>query len=606
MPDLDKIVLPTNLSALNDDGTFAVADATLDELEGMAREAAQPIAAKAQDRTADVTDDELATLERLATVVEGVGAERTRRTTEAAASAVRDGRKSKAAAVFAGKTGAQPNEPEDDNPEGALEGDKPATKKKVGVATVAAAGKGGDLAPEVQDAMERDHHSTLVAAASYGDRAAGTKFDDWKQVGKALDDSLNELRSLRGPGRTERRVLRVEREYPDALRLRGTENEEAAYEKLEYAAKQSRLPQRALTAAAGWCAPSQILYDLYEIENGVDGMADFPELQISRGGIQYTAGPDFSAIWGGSSSSPAWPQGYWHQTETQVQAGRVKPTMVVPCPSFTNTRLEIDGVQITGAFLQDRGYPELVARFSRGAMVVHNRRMNAFKLNVVTEGSTLIDMTGANWPATVVESKDLTTLSRLLAAYGIQAMDYRYRYRMGLTDMLEAILPYWVVEYVRADIQRRTLLNPDDAFNLAISQITAWFAVRNIRIQFVYDWQDSFNTPTSITQWSNTTDNSARFTVDTHTNVGNPASQIYTLPTTVFGLLYAPGTWVAGVSDVIRLDTVYDASNLALNQYVLLFTEEGILMAKRGYESRLLKLAIEPSGTTSATTSMTV
>jgi hypothetical protein len=347
------------------------------------------------------------------------------------------------------------------------------------------------------------------------------------------------------------------------------------------------------------------LYDLYEIENGTDGLVDLPEMQISRGGIQFTPGPDFSAIWGGSSTTPVWPQGFWHQTETQVQAARVKPTMVVPCPSFTNVRLEVDGIQITGAFLQDRGYPELVARFSRGAMVVHNRRLNAFALNVMTDGSTLIDMTGANWPAATVESKDLTTLSRLLAAFGNQAMDYRYRYRMGLTDTLEAKLPYWVLESVRADVQRRTALDPDSAFSLAMSQVINWFAVRNIRVQFVYDWQDSFNTPTTVLQWSNATDGTARFTVATNTNVGNPASQIYVMPSTVFGLLYAPGTWVRGVSDVIRLDTVYDSTNLALNQYVQLFTEEGVLVAKRGYESRLLKLTIEPSGTTSATTAMT-
>jgi hypothetical protein len=61
---------------------------------------------------------------------------------------------------------------------------------------------------------------------------------------------------------------------------------------------------------------------------------------------------------------------------------------------------------------------------------------------------------------------------------------------------------------------------------------------------------------------------------------------------------------VAGVSDVVRLDTVYDSTNLALNQYTQLFTEEGILVAKRGFEARRIKATIDPSGTTSATTNM--
>jgi hypothetical protein len=69
-------------------------------------------------------------------------------------------------------------------------------------------------------------------------------------------------------------------------------------------------------------------------------------------------------------------------------------------------------------------------------------------------------------------------------------------------------------------------------------------------------------------------------------------------------LLYPAGTFVAGVSDVVRLDTVYDSTNLALNQYVQLFTEEGILVAKRGFESRRIKATISPSGVTSATADM--
>jgi len=601
--DVAEIQLPTNLSATNADGAYAVTDETLDELYDTAFAAAKPLADKV-NAGEDIPDAELDTLTRLSAVVTGVGEERTRRTEADTASAVRSAKAKDAAAQFATKPAAKPDG--DDEPDGDEGGDKPAARKKVGVAAVAAsAGKGpADKAPEVEE--DRQHYGTLVSSADSANAGVtpGQKFKDWKQVGQALDEQMDILRSMAEGGMqasARRHVLQVRREYPAELRLMPGDNEEAAYQKLEHAVSMGRLPGGALTAAAGWCAPSQILYDLYEIENGTDGMYDVPELQISRGGIQYTAGPDFSAIWGGSSSSPAWPQGYWHQTEAQVQAATSKPTMVVPCPSFTNTRLEVDGVQITGAFLQDRGYPELVARFSRGAMVVHNRRMNAFKLNVVTDGSTVIDLTGANWPGTVVESKDLTTVSRLLAAFGIQAMDYRYRYRMGLTDQIEVILPYWVVEYVRADIQRRTFMSPDDAFTIAVSQLTAWFNARNMRLQLVYDWQDAFNTPTTANQWG-----SGRFTTDTHTNVGNPAAQIYTLPTTVYGLMYAPGTWVAGVSDVIRLDTVYDAANLALNQYVQLFTEEGILMAKRGYESRLLKVTIEPSGTTSATTSMTV
>lgn len=587
----EEIQLPTDFASVTDEA--------LAELEQVARAAAAPLA-EAASSNGEFSDDDLSTLERLADVVKGAEAERNKRVATAATSKAQASRRSKAAEVFATKTsptgdeGGETVEDADDE----TDTDKPDAKKRPGVAAIAASGGKTPAAPVEQG--DREHYSSLVAAAGAA-KKAGETFDDWDDVAASLEASMATYSNLPMGTFTKQSVLQVRRDYPKELRIGSKDTPDQVYEKFEYAASQARLPGQALVAAAGWCAPSQVLYDLYEIENGTDGMLDVPEIQVSRGGIQYTAGPDFSYIWGGSSSSPAWPQGYWHQTETQVQAATSKPTMVVPCPSFTNTRLEVDGVQITGAFLQDRGYPEMVARFSRGAMVVHNRRMNAFKLNAITDGSTLIDLTSTtNWPAASSESKDLTTVSRLLAAFGIQGMDYRYRYRMGLTDTLEAVLPYWVVEYVRADVQRRMNLDPDTAFQVSIAQLQSWFSARNMRLQLVYDWQDAFNQPTQANMWG-----TGRFTVNSTTNVGSPSTQIYTLPSTVYGLLFAPGTWVNGVSDVIRLDTVYDSTNLALNQYVQLFTEEGTLMAKRGYESRLIKVVIEPSGTTSATTSMT-
>jgi hypothetical protein len=68
--------------------------------------------------------------------------------------------------------------------------------------------------------------------------------------------------------------------------------------------------------------------------------------------------------------------------------------------------------------------------------------------------------------------------------------------------------------------------------------------------------------------------------------------------------MYGEGTFVRGVADVIRLDTVYDSTNLALNQYIKLFTEDGVKIIKRGLESRMIKMTIDPSGTTSATSNM--
>jgi hypothetical protein len=425
-------------------------------------------------------------------------------------------------------------------------------------------------------------HTRLLAAAPLRGLAPGAEFGSINDVASAFGQVVQGFGGI-GPGQYQRFPLATfAREYPEDLQITSKDSRDSALEKLENVAKQSRLPGGSLVAAAGWCAPSQILYDLFETEDGTDGILDLPELQITRGGVQVTPGPDFSSIFSGA--------GYWHYTEAQVIAATSKPTMVVPCPSFTDNRLEVEGVQITGAFLQDKGYPEMVNRFIRGAMIAHQRKLNIYAINAIAAGSTLVDYTNVvNLPITTTEYKDLTVLSRMLAVMGIQIMDYRYKYRYPFDALMSVVLPYWVIESVRADLQRKTAMAPAEAYSVSQGLIESWFAERGARVQWVYDWQDAYNVPGSGT--------------NTSTNLGSATVQ-YQLPTTLYAIMYGEGTFVRGVADVIRLDTVYDSTNLALNQYIKLFTEDGVKIIKRGLESRMIKMTIDPSGTTSATSNM--
>jgi hypothetical protein len=558
MPTPDEIKVPTDFSTLS--------DTDLADLERRAFAVGKPLAEKA-NKDEPLSEEETADLETYAGLVTKVRAVRAER--------IKNGTKNRTNAdAFAVEPEPPADEVDADKPEAKPE--EPKADRKAAV-VAAAAEKGNGLQGPADDPAEgRGTGTRMLAAANVQGFPNGHQFADLGELAKAIDATMGTL--PKGANQFARvPVMVLQRNYPAELTIdtaKATDGE-SILRVLDHAADQKR-EGVALTAAAGWCAPSQIDYGLLEIETA-EGMLDLPEVQINRGGIQFTTGPDFSAIFGGA--------GYWHQTEAQVQAATSKPCMVIPCPSFTEKRLEVEGVCITGAFLQDRGYPEMVARFTRGAMVAHAHKMNIFKINQVVAGSTLFDYTNvANMPVTTTEYKDLTVLSRLLAIAGTQVMDMKAKYRMGKGATLEGVLPYWVVESVRADIQRRTALDPDQAFSLAEDMIRTWFAVRGVRIQFIYDWLDAYNT--------------------TNTSIVGQTAGIYTLPTTVEMLLYPAGTWVAGVSDVVRLDTVYDSTNLALNQYTQLFTEEGILVAKRGYESRRIKTTIDPSGTTSATTDM--
>lgn len=559
---LDSIEVPSDFSTLTDD--------QLTELEQVTRTAAEPLAAKAGGE-GDITDAELSDLESLSGIVTSVRQERERRAGELAAENEKADRRSKATATF------QVN----DGPK--------VTPEKVVAPTVAQVASAATDGPDTTgSAIETEGRSSYTKAYSSINtpkgRQYGQEFTGLDDMALSLEHAMASFGIL-PPGTVQRQgVVQLRREYPDNLRIDSKDSRQTIMAKFDAVGKEGHDAGGAsLVAAAGWCAPSEILYDLFEPENGTDGIVDAPELQIHRGGVQVTPGPDFSTIFGGA--------GYWHQTEAQVIAATSKPTMSIACPTFADNRLEVEGVQITGAFLQDRGYPELVARFTRGAMRVHQRKLNMFFINKVANGSVTFDYTNvANIPVTETEYKDLTALNRILAILGIQIMDYRYKFRLGFGDMVEVWLPFWVLEQVRADVQRRTGVDdPDSVLRITLEQVSAWAAVRGARIQFLYDWQDAYNVPGSGT--------------NTSTTLGQTAG-VYQLPKTLYAVLYSAGTWVRGVADVIRLDTVYDSTNLALNQYIALFTEDGIQGIKRGFESRLVKMTIDPSGTLSATSNM--
>ena len=81
------------------------------------------------------------------------------------------------------------------------------------------------------------------------------------------------------------------------------------------AAKEDRLPGGSLVAAGGWCAPSETLYRPFCSLETIDGILSIPDVHVSRGGINFTKGPDYATLaasWG------------FLQTEAQAEAGTAK------------------------------------------------------------------------------------------------------------------------------------------------------------------------------------------------------------------------------------------------------------------------------------------
>lgn len=387
---------------------------------------------------------------------------------------------------------------------------------------------------------------TITAAADVPNFSTGQVLDG-DDVQQALISRMRSFGVPSGDGRSEdlRRhgVAKFKMDFPEELTVQGRGDD---LEVLNFAAKEARLPQGSLTAAGGWCAPSETLYDLCTTET-LDGILSLPEINVARGGINFTKGPDFASIYANSG---------FQQTEAQAIAGTEKTCYEVDCPDFTDVRLDAVGLCIKAPILTQAAYPELVQRWIDGSMVAHAHKVNA---SVITK---IIALVGAAEAVVDFSSTAHTTLSAL----ELFANYKRQTYKLALDASMEVVLPYWVKSAIRDDLSLRTGQEPDA---ITDAQIQAHFAARHLNVQWVYDWQEL--------DTSNTTE-------------GYTASYE--------ALVYPAGTFVKGTSDVITLDAVYDAAELSVNTYTALFFEQGLLVANTCMDGSRVTLPVFNSGRT--------
>lgn len=389
--------------------------------------------------------------------------------------------------------------------------------------------------------------ATIVAAANLPGHDTGETLD-MDGVVRAFQDRIRGFPKGRSGGYVRAGIARIVKPFADDQKV--PEGQDAtAY--LDRAVDETALPGGSLVAAGGWCAPSETIYDLCSIET-TDGLLSLPSVGVSRGGIRHTLGPDFRAIYDSTGFT---------FTETDDIAGDYdgaggdKPCAVVPCPDFTEDRLDVAGLCITSGILQETAYPELLRRFTEGALIGHAHRLNDLKISAIVAGSTAVSPTAfANAGPTM----------NLLSSIELVGTDMRYRNRMANNASLEVVLPFWARGVVRADLSNRLGV---DMLQVTDAMISAWFATRNANVQYVYDWQDDL------------ADGASGF------GFVNP---ITTWPTTLDFLIYPAGTWVAGEEDIITLDAIYDSVNLPKNNFTALFTEEGWMVMQRCHDSRVV------------------
>lgn len=404
---------------------------------------------------------------------------------------------------------------------------------------------------------------TFIAAPDTG-FAAGSELTDWAAVAQAFTNRTRTYGA--SPAAQQHSVAQIQREFGE-FNILVSDNDESTMAKINRVRDERRLPGGSLLAGVGWCAPSEVIYTTCT-QVTTDGMLSLPEIGARRGGIRHNTGLDFSTVFGDGT-------GFNIKTEAQVIADSAKTCVAIPCPTFVDDRLKVAVLCITGDILQDRGYSEFVQDFIQASIAVQGHNVNRQIIADIVTGSTAVTFTTEPFVS------DGSVVSQVMSAVEVATVDIRYRLRLRMDATIEIVLPMWLKAQMRADWIRR---NAAEDANLVDSMINDMFVARGAHVQYVYDWQDAFSSV-----------------------AGNPgdATPLTNLPVTVKFLAYPAGTWVVARQDVIRLDAIYDSTNITTNKVTQLFLEDGFRAMQFCPLSRVYTIPnICPSGQSGAQVSM--
>lgn len=336
------------------------------------------------------------------------------------------------------------------------------------------------------------------------------------------------------------------------------EDSHALVAAIERATNQRNLPGGSLTAAGGWCAPSEQLYDFCDVPEATD-LVSVPEITINRGGVRWPIEPDLSDIYDSF-------QFFFTEPELEAVDGGGVPTAVkecveIPCPDeFEELRLNAVGYCVEAGILQTQGWPELIEWFMRSLAQEHLRAISRRTILDIVDGS------GAE--RAIASAVTIGATSAVLNSLALMAVNLRLNKGLARNATIEGIAPSWFHEVLRADLAMQEGM---DTNAVTDAQISAWLTARGIALQFVGDWQTR--------------------------STGLPGNlSTLTWPATVNVILYPAGTWFRAMSNVIELGVMYPKEQLVLNRYTRFFTEDAIAVGKRCNESINVKIPLCVNG----------
>lgn len=386
----------------------------------------------------------------------------------------------------------------------------------------------------------------------------------FRELAAAIDSMApgSTIRSNRRPvdGRADMTAMSLatlERDHGDRIISSDNEDEIAAeVDRIIDASTFTRATHNsegALTAAAGWCSPSETIYTFCDV-NPAEGLISLPDMNIQRGGIRRPIDPDFSELY---ATLP------FRYTETELMANPTKPCIEIPCTTMEEIRAEAIGLCVTAGILQRRGWPELIARFMQEVTKAHLVKLHTWTIQDMIAGSTAISFTAAGAP--------LGASTSLLNSLSLRAVVIRQKEGLPHNALIEGVAPSHALKTAAADM---AMQQGRDVKSVTDAQVDQWLADRNIRIQWVSHWQQL------------------------------PEGSIF-WPNSVQILLYPSGAWFRHLANVIEVGTLYDKAQLQQNRYTEIFTEDEYLVDNRCKVSEAITVPLCVDGSVGARETVT-
>lgn len=400
----------------------------------------------------------------------------------------------------------------------------------------------------------------IVAAAPASGIAIGQSLSDIDQLTSAVQSAARGMVTSHGTP-SFLPVATITNDYEFVID--GDRTDEREFEAMAKALRSSEKAE-ALVAGGGWCAPSETRYDFFNI-SCQDGMIDLPTFGVKRGGVRFPVSPSLADVFTGTFTNTTNPWLWTEADDILTVTGSVnKPCVRVPCATMSESRLECYGICLTAGNLTDNAWPEATRNYLKLLMSAHYHASNTRYISQMVALSSSINIvtTGSGGEAISADLPDYVALA---------AVDYRERYGLCEDDVLEVVVPRWAKDAIRSDLSRRTGV---DFTNVTDAVINSLFRTRNVRVQWVADWQ-----------------------VRTTGQPGG-SSALTAWPDTLDFMIYAAGTFMLGNGMSLDLGVVRDSVLNAENDHTAAWMEECHLIAKFGYESRQYRIPVCVAGRT--------